>query len=313
MKVLFLDSVHKILQEQLDANGFDCSQNYTIPREELLKEIEHYQGIIIRSRLTIDKEFLKHAKNLKFIARSGAGLENIDLNEAKKKGVEVFNSPEGNRDAVGEHALGMLLMLMNNLKQGDKEVRKGVWLREENRGFEISGKTIGIIGYGNMGSAFAEKLQGFSCKVIAYDKYKSDFGNAFVEECSLEDIFLEADILSMHVHLTEETQMMVNEKFLNSFKKPIYIINTARGAIMNTEALIDGLEGGKILGACLDVLEYEKKSFEKLDFDSLPKAFQELVESNKVVLSPHVAGWTYESYGKLSSYLADKILAKFSA
>ena len=287
--------------------GFKCLDYTNNSRKEILSVISAFTGAVIRSKFTIDSAFLDRAINLKFIARSGAGLENIDLDYAKTKNVKIYNSPEGNRTAVGEQAVGMLLSLFNNLNRADSEVRKGIWDREGNRGHELSGKTVGIIGYGNMGSAFAQRLLGFECKVLAYDKYKKGFGDKLVKEVSLETIFKEADILSLHTPLTKETRDLIDDEFIRSFEKNIYIINTARGQSLNTSDLVNGLKSGKVLGACLDVLEYEKTSFEKLDSSKLPEPFQYLINSDKVILSPHVAGWTHESYVKLSTFLADKI------
>jgi len=306
-KVLFLDTVHQVLEERLIALGFHCEHDYSSTKHEIEKKIEDYFGVVIRSRFPLDRSFLNKANNLKFIARSGAGLENINFTYAKEKGVSVFNSPEGNMDAVGEHAIGMLLMLFNQLKKGDQEVRKGIWDREGNRGLELSGKTFGIVGYGNMGSALAKKLQGFGCNVIAYDKYKKNFSNSIVKEVDLPTIFKETDILSIHLPLSKETHHYVNRKFINQFKKPIYIINTARGNNVCLTDLVEALKNNNVLGACLDVLEYETKSFETINSDKLPADFQYLASAENVILSPHVAGWTKESYKKLSGFLADKI------
>lgn len=310
-KVLFLDTVHPILEERLTALGFICENDYTSKKEEIESVIANYFGIVIRSRFTLDKSFLDKATNLNFIARSGAGLENIDVDYAKQKGTKVFSSPEGNKDAVGEQAIGMLLMLFNNLKKGDAEVRQGTWDREGNRGLELSGKTVGIIGYGNMGSALAEKLVGFGCKTLAYDKYKKGFGNELVHEVGLQEIFEQTDVLSIHLPLSEETRHFVNTELINQFKKPFYLINTARGNNVSIKDLIEALKAERVLGACLDVLEYETKSFEKIETNKLPEDFQYLISSEKVILSPHVAGWTKESYIKLSTYLADKIEKEF--
>ena len=310
-KILFVDVVHPILEEHLTAMGFLCEHELTRNKKEVEAIIDHYFGLVIRSRFPIDQHLLQKANNLKFIARSGAGLENIDVGYAKKNGVKVFNSPEGNSDAVGEQAIGMLLMLFNQLKKGDAEVRKGIWDREGNRGLELSQKTVGIIGYGNMGKALAQKLSGFSCKVLAYDKYKKGFSNPFAKEVTLTEIFEATDILSIHLPLSEETQHYVNEAFLKQFKNPIYIINTARGNNVCLSDLVKAIKSGKVLGACLDVLEYESSSFESINSSTLPAEFNYLTQSDKVILSPHVAGWTKESYVKLSSFLADKIAQEF--
>lgn len=310
-KVLFVDIVHPLLEERLIKMGFVCEHDYQSNKQTIEQNLSNYFGLVIRSRFPINQQFLDKAANLKFIARSGAGLENIDVAYAEKKGIKVFSSPEGNMDAVGEHAIGMLLMLFNQLKKGDAEVRKGIWDREGNRGLELSGKTVGIVGYGNMGSALVKKLQGFDCNVIAYDKYKKDFSNKLVKEVGLPTLFKETDILSIHLPLSEETHHYVNEQFINQFKKPIYTINTARGNNVCLADLVSALKNKKVLGACLDVLEYETKSFETINSDKLPADFQYLANAENVILSPHVAGWTQESYIKLSSFLADKIKNEF--
>jgi len=311
LKILFLDSVHPVLEEKLAEKGFLCKHEYKKTKTEIENIISEFEGIVIRSRFKIDKTFLEKATKLKFIARSGAGMENIDVEFALQKGLKCYNSPEGNRDAVAEHAIGMLLTLFNNLCRANYEAKQGIWNREKNRGIEIAGKTVGIIGYGFMGEAFAERLKGFNCNIIAYDKYKSGFGNNFVKESSLREIFKNTDILSIHLPQSAETEHFVNKDFINQFSKPIYFINTARGKNVNTQHLVDALKAEKILGACLDVLEYEEVSFENLNKNTLPEAFQYLAESEKVILSPHIAGWTIESYIKLSSFLADKILQDF--
>ena len=304
-KILFIDSVHPILEERLTQMEFACEHDYSSSKEMIETKIANYIGIVIRSRFTIDKSFLDKASKLKFIARSGAGLENIDIAYAAQKNIKVFNSPEGNKDAVGEHAIGMLLMLFNKLKQGDAQVRQGIWDREGNRGIELSGKTVGILGYGNMGEALAKKLIGFDCKVIAYDKYKKDYSDDYTTEVSLEELFEQTDVLSIHLPLSHETKHYVNANFLNNFKKKIYLINTARGNNINTNDLVKTLQSGKVLGACLDVLEFESKSFDLENTHH--KDFEYLKNAENVILSPHVAGWTAESYQKLSEYLANKI------
>lgn len=311
-KVLFVDDTHPILKEELTAMGFQCDDFTGISSVECRKIIGEYFGAVIRSKITFDVEMLKAATQLKFIARVGAGMESIDVEYAKAKGIECFNSPEGNRDAVAEHALGMLLSLMNNLNRADKEVRSGIWRREANRGIEIKGKTIGIIGYGNMGGAFAQRLMGFSCNVLAYDKYKTGFSDAFVTESDMERIFTESDILSLHVPLTAETRYLVDEVYLNRFHKNIRLINTSRGPVVNTVGLVEALKTGKVQGAALDVLEYEKTSFEAMDAQAFPAPLKYLAEAENVILTPHIAGWTVESKYKLAKVLVDKIRAHFS-
>lgn len=312
MRVLFIDTVHPVLQQRLEAAGFECVGGYDLGYEDACREIAAFDGIVVRSRIPIDAGLIHAAGRLKFIARSGAGLENIDLEAAASADVRVYNSPEGNRDAVGEHAIGMLLMLFNKLNTADEEVRNGLWRREENRGVELAGKTVGIIGFGAMGSAFAKKLSGFDCRLIAYDKYKTRYAPPYVEEVTLNRLKNEADIISLHLPQSKETNQYIDDAFIASCNRSFYLINTGRGKHVSTEALLKGLESGKVAGACLDVLEFEKKSFEKLSFDDLPDAFRRLLKSKKVVFSPHVAGWTDASYVKLSTFLADKILADFA-
>jgi len=309
MKILFIDSNHPLLHETLQKAGHECDLRYTWTKEEILGNIQSYDGIVIRSRITLDREIIDKAVNLKFIARAGAGMENIDVAYAESKGIKCLHAPEGNRDAVAEHAIAMLLSLFNNLHRANNEVRIGKWIREGNRGVELMGKTVGIIGYGNMGSAFAERLKGFGVKILVYDKYKKGFGSDQITETTLERIFAEADVLSLHTHLTDETRYIINDEFINSFKKIIYVINTARGKCLDTKDLVKNMRSGKVAGACLDVLEYEMSSFEKLEINELPEAFQYLIQSDKVVLSPHIAGWTQESNAKIARVLAEKILA----
>jgi D-3-phosphoglycerate dehydrogenase len=308
-KILFIDSNHPRLHEVLIQRGFQCDLFYDKSADELKKIIPQYDGIVLRSKFKITAAIIDGAPKLKCIARVGAGMENIDVEYAKQKGIACVNSPEGNRDAVAEHALGMLLALFNNIIKANAEVRLGKWLREENRGIELYGKTIGIIGYGNMGAAFAQRLKGFGVKILAYDKYKTNFGDEFVKESTLEEIFEQADILSLHTPLTEETNYLISDAFINQFEKNIYIINTARGKCLNTADLVSNLEGGKVLGACLDVLEYEAVSFEGIDVKEMPAPLQYLVKSDKVILTPHIAGWTKESNIKLAEFLAEKIIA----
>ncbi|MGV6862533.1 MAG: NAD(P)-dependent oxidoreductase [Putridiphycobacter sp.] len=309
-KVAFVDVVHPILWEKLTSKNFECVDFTESSITEIHENIHQFHGLVIRSRFPVDRIFLAKALKLEFIARSGAGMENIDLTYCQQNNIECFNAPEGNRNAVGEHALGMLLALFNNLTKGDQEVRNGIWDREGNRGIELDGKTVGIIGFGNNGSAFARKLSGFEVKILAYDKYKSGFGNELVKESAMAEIFEQADIISFHIPQNEETMFMVNAQYLNQFKKNIYLINLARGKIVKTKDLLNALKSGKVKGACLDVLEFEKASFENMfsDQNKIPNDFKALINSNKVLLSPHVGGWTVESYYKLSDVLANKIL-----
>lgn len=307
MKVLILDTVHPLLKEGLTVLDFEVEEDCQSKGKNLYQKLPHFQGVIIRSRVPVDKEFLQRATSLKFIGRVGAGLENIDIHQAEDLGIALLSAPEGNRNAVGEHALGMLLMLMNNLRRADAEVRNGEWRREENRGHEIEGRTVGIIGFGNMGSAFAETLRGFDCTVLAYDKYKKGFGNGHVKETSLEELRYQADIVSLHVPQTAETIGMVDDDFINAFHKSFYLINTARGTAVKTSAVVNGLKNGRLSGACLDVLEYEKASFENIFTEEMPADFEYLIHSDKVVLSPHIAGWSYESNEKMARVILKKI------
>ena len=313
MKILHLDTNHPTLLKQLNAAGFENHEDYTSSKIEIEKIIHNYDGIIIRSRFSIDKHFLQQANKLKFIGRVGAGLENIDCRIAKSKNIELIAAPEGNRNAVGEHTLGMLLSLFNKLNKTDKEVKKGVWLREENRGVELDGKTIGIIGYGNMGKSFAKKLRGFDVEVLCYD-IKPAVGDENCKQVSLGELKEKADVLSLHAPQTARTEKMINTSFINSFTKNFWLINTARGKSVVTKDLVLGLKSGKILGAGLDVLEYEKSSFENLFSKNLmPDAFKYLITAENVLLSPHVGGWTQESKEKLAQTIVAKIKIKFSA
>ncbi len=309
MKILFIDSNHPILHEMLISKGFDCHLNYNWTIEQLENKIAEYDGIVIRSKLKITKELIDKAINLKFIARAGAGMENIDVAYAESKGIKCLHAPEGNKDAVAEQAIGMLLALFNNICRANSEVRQGKWIREENRGIELKGKTVGIIGYGNMGSAFAERLKGFGVKVLVYDKYKKNYGNEQIIESTLENLFESVDIVSLHTPLTDETKNLINDSFIKSFKKNIFIINTARGKCLNTNDLMENIKSGKVLGACLDVIEYESVSFEQIENSTIPEAFRYLINSDKVILTPHIAGWTVESNKKIAKILAEKILA----
>jgi D-3-phosphoglycerate dehydrogenase len=299
--------VHPILQQRLENAGYQCIDATHFSKEQCMASIEIAKGIVIRSRFRMDEMFLKNAKSLEFIARSGAGMENIDEAYCESRGIELFNAPEGNRNAVAEHALGMLLNLFRHIKKGDAEVRTGIWNREGNRGVELDGKTVGIIGFGNNGSAFARKLSGFDVQVLAYDKYKKVANLGQVEKASMERIFEEADVVSFHVPQTEETLFWGNADFFNSFAKPIYLLNMSRGKIIKTQDLLDAIDQGKVLGACLDVLEFESTSFSEIDKN---ETLNQLLNHPKVLLSPHIAGWTQESYFLLSDVLADKILTR---
>ena len=313
MKILHLDTNHPLMIEQLAEKGFENHEDYTSSKMEIEKKIHLYDGIILRSRFSIDKSFLEKATNLKFIGRVGAGLENIDCEFAESKGIMLISSPEGNRNAVGEHTLGMLLALLNKFKKVGKEIENGKWLREENRGWELDYKTVGIIGYGNMGKSFAKKLRGFDCKVICYD-IKTDVGDENAEQVSLEELFKQADVVSLHTPQTPQTLKMINTNFINQFSKPFWFLNTARGKSVVTEDLVKALKSGKILGAGLDVLEYEKSSFE--DFfteENLPSPFRFLLNADNVILTPHIAGWTIESKTKLAQVIVDKIVASFKS
>jgi D-3-phosphoglycerate dehydrogenase len=308
VNILHIDSNHPLLWNQLEQAGFNNHQDYQSSKEEIENKIQHYQGIVIRSRFKIDKTFLDKAINLQFIARVGAGLDSIEFDYAKEKGIHLIAAPEGNRNAVGEHTLGMLLSLMNKLNQANLSVRDGHWIREGHRGYELEGKTVGIIGYGNMGKSFAKKLQGFDVEVICYD-ILPNIGNQNAKQVSLKELQQKADILSLHTPWTSETNKMVNRGFINAFAKPFWFLNTARGKSVVTADLVEALQTGKILGAGLDVLEYEKLSFETLFESDKPAAFDYLLKAENVLLTPHIAGWTFESHEKLAQVIVDKIKA----
>ena len=305
LKILFIDTIHPFLKQELEKQNHICDTAYDKSKVEIEGIINNYQGTIIRSRFKIDKQFINCSSNLQFIARAGSGLENIDVDYAENKNIHCYNAAEGNRQAVAEHALGMLLSLFNNLNKADQEVRNGIWEREGNRGIELAGKTVAIIGYGNNGSAFAEVLKGFNMKILAYDKYLTDYPH----KSSKETIRKEADIVSLHIPLTEETTYLVDDNFINSFAKDFYLINTARGKCVNTKHLVASLENGKVRGACLDVLEYEKTSFENLSKEGLTDDMKKLIDSKNTIISPHVAGWTTESNMKIAEVLLEKIIS----
>ncbi|GGG48404.1 2-hydroxyacid dehydrogenase [Epilithonimonas arachidiradicis] len=308
MRILLLDTNHPLIEQQLSEKGFVFDADYTSSYDEVLEKIQNYEGIIIRSRIPLDKNFLTKASHLKFIARVGAGMENIDIETAESLGIKLINSPEGNRDSVAEHVVGMLLILMNRLFIASNEVKNGIWKREENRGDELLGKTFGIIGYGNMGKATAKRLSGFGVEVIFHD-ILPNLSDEFATQVSLETLQKRADILSLHIPLTGETNYLIDEEFISKMEKNFYFVNTARGKNLKTKALVQAIEAGKVLGACLDVLEYEKPSFENLETENQDLKY--LLDSEKVIVTPHIGGWTHQSKEKLAQVIVDKILADF--
>lgn len=301
-KILIVDDLHPAFADKARELGYIVDDLPQLSRSETLQFIHQYQGIAVRTKFKIDEELLNAASLLEFVARAGAGLDNIDVKVAKEKCIKLINAPEGNCDAVAEHAIGMLLSLMNNLRQADAQVRAGIWDREGNRGYELKGKKVGLIGYGFMGKSMAKKLKGFEVEILAYDKYKTGFSDEYVREVSMEEIVKHSDILSLHIPLTSETRQMVNDEYLFHFKKPIFLVNTARGEIVNTQAVLGKLKEEKIIAAALDVLEVEK-------FPALLDQpwFNELRSHGRLLLSPHVAGWTFDSYRKISEVLAQKL------
>ena len=306
-RILIADHLHPAFKIELEKLGYFCDDLPSISRIEILGILKNYTGIAVRTRFQIDQELIDAGSNLKFIARAGAGMDNVDYAYAKSKNISCINAPEGNRDAVAEHVIGMLLSLLNDLRKADTEVRSGIWNREDNRGWELKGKTVAIIGYGNTGQMLARKLSGFEAKVIAYDKYKTGFSSQYVEEVSMEQVVKQADILSFHIPLTYETKQLFNEEYLFHFKKPIILLNASRGEIVNTRVVLNGIRSGKISSAGLDVLQVEK-------FPALGEQewFNELKDCPNLILSPHVAGWTHESYRKISEVLAEKIKQLFT-
>jgi len=309
MKVLVTDNTSPVLRQKLEEAGIECRVWTDCTYDSLIEEVRNYDALVVRSKIEIDSNFIDHARHLRCIGRVGAGMETIDVDYAESVGIRCLNSPEGNRDAVGEHAVGLMLAMADKISSADSEVRRGMWRREANRGFEIKGRTVGIIGFGNMGAAFAQRLQGFDCSIVAYDKYKpAGYAPQYVEEVTLEELQRRAEIVSLHVPLTDETHYMVDSRFLAAFDRPIYLINTSRGAVVKTSDLVAAMESGKVQGAALDVIEYEDMSRDGLDLEHLPDDFRYLLDSPRTVLTPHVAGWTVESKTKLASVLADKII-----
>lgn len=306
MHILLVDDIHAVLLDKLHDAGFTCDYRPTITRDEAGRIIAGYDGLIIRSKFQVDEAFLDLAVNLKFIARPGAGMDNIDEDYAKSKGVRLFSANDGNKDAVGEHMIGMLLSLMNNLNRGHREVCTSHWCREENRGYELKGRTVALIGYGHNGQAMAKKLSGFEVNVIAYDKYKTGFSDAYAKEVSMEEVVRQADVLSFHIPLTGETKGMVDDEYLFHFRKPIFFLMGARGGIVHIPSVLKYMDEGKILGAAFDVLPVER-------FPDLGETgwYTDLIARDNVLLSPHVAGWTFDSYYKLSDIIADKIIDSY--
>lgn len=301
-RILIVDDIHPAFIEQAEAMGYSCDYQPAITAQQSLDIIANYEGLVIRSKFNVDKQVMDAGTNLRFVCRAGAGMDNIDEAYAKQKSIALINASEGNMDAVGEHTIGLLLALMNHFNTADAEIRAGKWQREANRGYELKGKTVGIIGYGYMGKSFAKKLSGFEVNVIAYDKYKTGFSDQYVREVSMEEIVKHSDVLSLHIPLTAETNGLVDDEYLFHFKKPIFFINASRGKVAKMEAILNAIKQGKILGAGLDVLEVEK-------FPALAQQlwFDELRQSGKVILTPHVAGWTFDSYRKVSEVMAGKL------
>ena len=308
MKILLLDKNHPLITEQLLAQNFILEEDFTSSYDEVCDKIHQYDGIIIRSRIPLDENFLEKGKNLKFIARVGAGMENIDIPVAEKLGIQLINSPEGNRDSVAEHVVGMLLILMNRLFIASQEVKNGIWKREENRGDELLGKTVGLIGYGNMGKATAKRLSGFGCKVIFHDILPG-LADEFASQVTLEELKQSAEILSLHIPLTSETHYLVDENFIKEMKNDFYFVNTARGKNVKTKSLVEAMKSGKVKAACLDVLEYEKSSFENIETEN--EDLKYLLQSEDAIVTPHIAGWTHQSKEKLAQFIVDKIVASY--
>lgn len=304
MKILIVDEMHPSLIEMLDRDGWDYEYAPSLKRNEILEAVGAYEGLMIRSKTVVDVAFLERAPRLRFIARAGAGLDLIDIPAVEKRNIALFHAGTGNRDAVAEHVLGMLLGLFNNIIRADRQVRQGIWDREGNRGVELMGKTVGLIGYGNNGSATGKRLSGFGCRVLAFDKYKENYGDANAAAASLEQIREEADIVSLHIPLTEESFHLIDQDFIDKMARPFFLVNAARGEVADLTAVVAGLKSGKIRGACLDVLENEKLG--KLT-PAQQEVFDYLVQSDKVVLTPHVGGWTHESYVRINEVLVRQI------
>lgn len=307
--VIFIDQPHPHLPARLQSAGYTVLERTGTALPDLWPELAQAEGIVLRSRFTIDQAFLERCPNLRFIARMGIGLEHVDVAYAEQRGIAVLNSPEGSRDTVAEQAVGMMLGLLNYIAKADREIRRGVWDRKGNRSFELRHRTVGILGYGNTGSAVAQRLSGFGCRVMAYDKYKTGYADGQAEEVSLEALQGAADIVTVHIPYSTSNHYFINEALLTGFAKPIYLLNTARGVVLDTAALVRQLEAGQVLGAALDVLEYEEQAFNNLELDGLPPPFQYLRQSERVILTPHTAGLSHEVMEAHAQVLARKILA----
>lgn len=310
--IVLIDKAHPILERALQDMGFECADHQHTAPADLLPHLKNAFGWIIRSRINVDQTLLDQCPNLRFIGRMGIGLEHIDVDYAAQKGVQVFNSPEGSKDTVAEHAIGLMLGLMHWIARANEQVMAGKWLRDENKAYELRHRTVGIIGYGNIGQEVAKRLANFGCRILAYDKFRSDYGDAFAQEAPLQQLFDEADVVTLHIPYLPENHHFVNRHFLEQFQKPIFLLNTSRGLVLDTAALRDAVEQGRILGAGLDVIEYEEQSFYKLELDQLPEAFQYLRHSDRVLITPHVAGLSHEVMESHAAVLADKIKNAFS-
>ncbi len=305
MRVIITDQVHPLLLKLLDDNHIMYEINLNKDEKKLLKIINLFDGMIVRNRLQIDDQFLSQSKNLKFIARYGSGMENIDLKTAEKLNIKCFNSAEGNANSVAEHITGMLLSLFHKISKSNSDMKKFIWERERNRGLELENKKIGIIGYGNTGKSFVEKLQGFNCQIMVYDKYKSGFGNIKIKESTMANIFAYAEIISLHIPLNAETEYFINDTIISKMKNPFYLINSSRGKIVSNKSLVKGLKSQKILGACLDVLENEDRDFSEIKIDT---NLNYLLNCENVIITPHIAGLSLEGSRKLSKILIEKII-----
>ena len=312
MRIIFLDrDAHPFLREALERDGHTVDLHCTCDRAQALALLPEYDGLMIRSRFDVDKELLDAGSKLKFVARWGVGTDHIDLDYARQKGIRVFNSPEGSKHTVAEHTVGMLLMLLNHLGRADRQVREGAWIRKENTGHELQYMTVGVIGYGNMGQMTARRLAGFGCRVITHDRFRKDYGDDYAEAVSLEQLQQEADVVTLHIFL-EGNHNYANRAWIEAFAKPFYLINTARGQVVNTADLVAAMQADKVLGAALDVNEYEEQSFVQLRPDELPEPYQYLRRSDRTVLTPHIAGWSYEAEEGHARTLYRKITEAFS-